>query len=153
MAIHSLNRLKALRQFLIGMRRAWLVRVKGISIDPSVSISLSSRFIAGRRNDIVIGPQTLVAFKTLVYSQDSATGEHRPVHIGRHCFIGGGSLIAPGVRIGDGVIVGAGSVVLADVPDYSIVGGNPAQVLRSNADVGPYGRLRSADQNVRQNWR
>ena len=75
------------------------------------------------------------------------------MHIGRDCFIGGGSLIAPGVRIGDGVIVGAGSVVLEDVPDHTIVGGNPARVLRADVEVGPFGRLKSADESVRAMWR
>ncbi len=36
----------------------------------------------------------------------------------------------PGVRIGSGAIVASGSVVVDDVPDHSIVGGNPARVIR-----------------------
>lgn len=49
----------------------------------------------------------------------------------------------PGVVIGDGSIVAAGSVVTKDVPARSIVAGNPARVIRSDIDTGPYGRLRS----------
>jgi virginiamycin A acetyltransferase len=41
-----------------------------------------------------------------------------------------GSLIMPGVQIGDGAVVAARSVVVTDVPPYSIVGGNPAKVIR-----------------------
>jgi virginiamycin A acetyltransferase len=37
----------------------------------------------------------------------------------------------PGVRIGNGAIIAAGSVVVADVPAYGIVGGNPAKLLRT----------------------
>lgn len=153
MALHSLNRLRKLRHLLVGLRRAWLVRVKGVHIDPSSSISLSSRFIAGRPGDIAIGAQSLVAFKTLFYSQDPVSGEHRPIRVGRHCFIGGGSVIGPGVQIGDGSVIGAGSIILQDVPPRSIMGGNPARLLRSDAEVGPYGRLKGADESVRQLWR
>ena len=40
-------------------------------------------------------------------------------------------MILPGCKhIGKGVIIGAGSVVTKDVPDYAIVGGNPAKVIR-----------------------
>ena len=36
----------------------------------------------------------------------------------------------PGVKIGDGSIIGANSLVSTDVEDYSIVGGNPAKLIR-----------------------
>ncbi|MFW3386677.1 UNVERIFIED_CONTAM: DapH/DapD/GlmU-related protein [Kocuria sp. CPCC 205274] len=52
------------------------------------------------------------------------------VTIGRDVWIGGSSVVLSGISIGDGSIVGAGSVVVSDVPAYSIVGGNPAKVLR-----------------------
>ncbi len=54
-----------------------------------------------------------------------------PLHIGGDVWIGSRSIILPGCRrIGHGAIIGAGSVVTKDVPDYSIVGGNPARVIR-----------------------
>lgn len=52
--------------------------------------------------------------------------------IGRGAFIGGGATIAPGVEVGSNAIVGAGSVVVKDVPDNTIVVGNPAQTRRTN---------------------
>ncbi len=50
--------------------------------------------------------------------------------VGNDVWIGYDSLILPGVRIGDGAIVAARSVVTRDVPPYTIVGGNPAKLIR-----------------------
>ena len=50
--------------------------------------------------------------------------------IGHDVWLGDGAVILPGARIGSGVIVGAGAVVGGTVPDYAVVVGNPARVLR-----------------------
>lgn len=50
--------------------------------------------------------------------------------VGNDVWIGYEALIMPGVTIGDGAIVAAKSVVVSDVPAYSIVGGNPAKVIK-----------------------
>lgn len=53
-----------------------------------------------------------------------------PVIIGKNVWIGDKATILPGVTIGDGVVVGANSVVTKNVPPYSVVGGNPAIILK-----------------------
>lgn len=50
--------------------------------------------------------------------------------IGKDVWIGYEALIMPGVKIGNGAIISARSVVVRDVPAYTIVGGNPAQPIR-----------------------
>lgn len=50
--------------------------------------------------------------------------------VGNDVWIGYDCLIMPGVSIGNGAIISSRSVVVSDVPAYSIVGGNPAQVIR-----------------------
>jgi virginiamycin A acetyltransferase len=50
--------------------------------------------------------------------------------IGNDVWLGYDVLVMPGVKIGDGAIVAARSVVVNDVPAYSVVGGNPAKVIR-----------------------
>lgn len=61
--------------------------------------------------------------KTIGYSK---TGK---VHIGNDVFIGWGSIILPNTVIGNKVVVGAGAVVAKDIPDNSVVVGNPARVI------------------------
>ena len=51
------------------------------------------------------------------------------VVIGNDVWIGTGAIILSGVEIGNGAIIGAGSVVRKKVPSYSVVAGNPAEVL------------------------
>lgn len=50
--------------------------------------------------------------------------------IGHDVWLGDGAVILPGARIGSGVIVGAGAVVRGNIPDYAIVAGNPARIVR-----------------------
>jgi acetyltransferase-like isoleucine patch superfamily enzyme len=54
----------------------------------------------------------------------------RPVRIGRNVWIGFDSCVLPGVAVGEGAVVGARSVVVEDVPPYTVVAGNPARVIR-----------------------
>jgi len=153
MAIRSLNQFQPLRKLAIRARLFWLRRKVGIRFDDSVSVSMSSRFISGKRGSIAIGSETMITFKTLICSRDATDGAVKPVRIGRRCFIGGGSVILPGITIGDESIVGAGAVVFHDVPPRTVVGGNPARVLRQDIQVGPFGRLEGADDNSRRLWR
>lgn len=54
--------------------------------------------------------------------------------VGNDVWIGRKSIIMPGVKIGDGAVIAAYSVVAKDVPPYTIVGGNPAAVIRKRFD-------------------
>ena len=56
--------------------------------------------------------------------------------LGNDVWLGYGVIVLPGVRIGHGAIVGAGSVVTADVPDYGVVAGNPARLIRRRFSDG-----------------
>lgn len=53
------------------------------------------------------------------------------IEIGHDVWIGTGVTILSGVSIGNGAIIGAGAVVVKNVPDYTIVGGNPARTIRT----------------------
>lgn len=64
--------------------------------------------------------------------------------VGNDVWFGFEALIMPGVRIGDGAIIAAGATVTADVPPYTVVGGNPARPIRQRFDDADIVRLRSA---------
>ena len=51
--------------------------------------------------------------------------------IGDNVYIAANATVIGGVNIGNNVIVGAGSVVIKDIPDNSVVVGNPARIIRS----------------------
>lgn len=53
------------------------------------------------------------------------------IEIGNNCYIGTGSTILGPVKIGNNVIIAAGSVVIHDVPDNSLIAGNPAKVKKT----------------------
>jgi virginiamycin A acetyltransferase len=53
-----------------------------------------------------------------------------PIIIEDDVWIGYGSTILSGVRIGKGAIIAAGSIVTKDAPSYSIIGGNPARIIK-----------------------
>ena len=54
--------------------------------------------------------------------------------IGNDVWIGYNSILMPGIHIGDGAIIASGSVVTKNVAPYSIVGGNPAKLIRERFD-------------------
>lgn len=61
--------------------------------------------------------------------------------IGNDVWIGYEAVIMPGIKIGNGAIVASCSVVVSDVPPYTIVGGNPAKPIRQRFDSEAVARL------------
>jgi len=67
----------------------------------------------------------------LDYAKKEADIKRKGMLIGNDVFVGHNVTILPGVnKIGDGALIGAGSVVTRDVPDFAIVVGNPAKVIK-----------------------
>lgn len=54
----------------------------------------------------------------------------KPVLIKDFVWCGANVTIVPGVIVGEGVVIGAGSVVTSNVPDYAVIGGNPARIIK-----------------------
>lgn len=55
----------------------------------------------------------------------------KTITIGEHVWVGGSAILCPGIKIGDRSVIAAGSVVTKDVPPDTLVGGNPAKILKS----------------------
>lgn len=99
------------------------------------SICSAERVTIG--NHVVIGANTVISdtdFHPLDPEMrrlgDTGT-KTAPIEIEDDVFIGMNCLILKGVTIGRGSVVGAGSVVTRDVAAYTVVGGNPARVVRT----------------------
>jgi carbonic anhydrase/acetyltransferase-like protein (isoleucine patch superfamily) len=59
--------------------------------------------------------------------------KNEPVSIGDGCWLGHGAVVLPGTRLGRNVVVAAGAVVAGlDVPDFSVVAGVPARIVRKH---------------------
>ncbi len=108
--------------------------------------------------DLAVGDDVLIASRVAFVGRDahrfdvvgstiwdSPRGNTHRTVVHDDVWIGHGAIIVAGVQIGEDSIVAAGSVVVKDVPPYSIVGGNPAQFIRSRfspADLEAHLRLR-----------
>lgn len=83
-------------------------------------------------DEVFCGPRVMTLNdKDICYRRASLSFNRRAPRILRAARIGGGCVLCPGVTIGENALVGAGSVVTRDVPDRTIVMGNPARVVRS----------------------
>ena len=87
-------------------------------------------------DDVMIGPNVslITTGHPLEPSQRRATTIGRPIVIERNVWIAAGATVIGGVMIGENSVVAAGSVVTRDVPPNTLVGGNPARVIRSIGD-------------------
>ena len=81
----------------------------------------------------VIGDNCILRDNTTigVARTDTNFGGKAPV-IGNYVDIGAGSIILGDIHIGNYACIAAGSVVVKDVPDYGVMGGNPAKLIRIN---------------------
>lgn len=87
-------------------------------------------------DDVMIGPNVsiITAGHPLEPSRRRAATSGRPIAIEKGVWIAVGATIIGGVTVGENSVVAAGSVVTRDVPANTLVGGNPARVIRSIGD-------------------
>jgi acetyltransferase-like isoleucine patch superfamily enzyme len=88
-------------------------------------------------DDVLIGPNVsiITSGHPLEPSQRHAAVVAKPIRIERNVWIGAGATIIGGVTVGENSVIGAAAVVTRDVPPNTLVGGNPARVIRSDLQV------------------
>ncbi len=106
-----------------------------IIIGDNTAVGDRTEIHAGKRVEIGCGCN--IAWDVCIMDRDyhklnSETEEIRPVKIGDNVWIGCNSIILKGITIGDGAVIAAGSVVTKDVPPKTLVGGNPARILKED---------------------
>jgi len=119
--------------------RAFFHSGRQISIGDNSGIGVRA-FLSGKISigkNVMMGEDVIIITRnhnfadiTIPMNQQGFKNEE-PVEIGDDVWISTRVIILPGVKIGKGVIIGAGAVVTKDVPEYAIVGGNPAKVIKS----------------------
>lgn len=116
---------------------------RGVEIGEMCKIE-SHTFICDKvtiRNYVFIGHG--VMFTNDRYPVISSAVNWEDTVIRDYASIGSGATIGPGVTIGKHAIVGCGAVVIRDVPDYTIVAGNPARIIKqfySSDEIETYAR-------------
>jgi acetyltransferase-like isoleucine patch superfamily enzyme len=107
-----------------------------VNIEQNVHIVCHSRIIVG--NEVSITGHCAIVDVTHPYQDvhsplkigDRILAERSFVEIGDGSFLGFGTTILPNVRVGSNCVIGAHSLVIRDVPDYSVASGNPVKVRR-----------------------
>lgn len=105
----------------------------GLSVGENVFINYNCSMMAAGRiiieDNVQIGPNAMIVTTNHDFNHREVV-LHAPVTIKKNAWIGGRSLILPGVTIGENAVVAGGAVVTKDVEPNTIVGGNPAKVIK-----------------------
>ncbi len=100
------------------------------------------RFITSSANHATDG---LSCYPFQIFDLDARMAMDQPdtrnTTVGHDVWFGHGAMILPTATIGNGCIIGAGAVVRGHIPDYAIVSGNPATVVRKRFDDSTIARL------------
>lgn len=90
------------------------------------------------RQGIIIGPVVLgvnsVIHHNVTIGQRVAAADQGVPHIGDDVWIGTGAILVGAITVGSGATISAGSVVSRDVPERSLVAGNPGRVIATDYD-------------------
>ena len=148
-------RIAALRLFGAQIESPALV-MDGVLVWHPWSLTLKRYCTVGRGVEvynfahITIGEQATVSQGTYLCSASHDFEDptmplvFRPIVIGAQSWVAANCFVGPGVSVGEGAVVGAHSVVVKDVPAWTVVAGNPARVIgprRLKSTAGPRGAL------------
>ena len=101
---------------------------KGVFINHSAILSASGGIEF--EDGVMCAPGVRIATINHDVNERHITYTYGKVTLKKNSWIGMGATICPGVTVGDYAVVAAGAVVTKDVPDYAVVGGVPAKVIK-----------------------
>ena len=99
-----------------------------------VNAQIASHVFIG--NDVMMGPDCMMYTanhcmdRTDIPMWKQKFTDPKPIVIEDDVWIGSRVIILPGVHVGKGSVIGAGSIVTKNIEPYSVVGGNPAKLIR-----------------------
>jgi len=119
---------------LVYFKFPWLISIgRGVSLNRGVEFYPD---IFGK-NKIILEDNVRIAPNVKFHAsghdiEDPTLNRHigGEVRVKKGAWIGAAAIILPGITIGEKAIVAAGAVVTKDVADFTIVGGNPAQIIK-----------------------
>lgn len=128
------------------IRKLYLARL-GVRMGENTYPNLGFRIVSNDFEEkIIIGKNVSIAvnavficdssanngekINTIPYVRDKLTCSKKII-VKDEAWIGANVTIMPGVTIGEGAVIGAGSIVTRDVPDYCVVVGSPAKIIRN----------------------
>lgn len=120
---YSFNNIVVGNDVFIGLNPTILSGESGIYFGDKIMLGPNVSIIGGDHNTSVIG-------EYMFDVKDKLPENDLPIYIEDDVWIGCGVTILKGVRVGTGSIIAAGSLVIKDVPEYSVIGGVPGRVLK-----------------------
>ena len=123
--------------------RPWILRRIGCKVGKDTFIGSDIWVDAGHADLITIEDHVHVTGRTVLLCHKKNLADYYKgddygklpymtgrIHLKRGCSTGTGTIVMPGVTIGEGAVVGAGSLVVKDIPDWTIAIGRPAKVIK-----------------------
>jgi len=140
----NLNGLVLKDDVIIG-RNAWIEIIK-VETRPQIIVDSGTQIGRGvllsASEGIRIGKKSIVSYNVSIIDHDhelqkkglspidSGLSQGKQIVIGDNCFVGAHSFILKGVKLGKQCVVGANSVVTKSFPDYSVIAGSPAKLIK-----------------------
>jgi acetyltransferase-like isoleucine patch superfamily enzyme len=88
---------------------------------------------------------SLISTSSFFYEQPYEKLTEKPCKIGNDVWIGVDSIILRGVIVGNGAVIGANSVVTKDIPDFAVVVGSPAKIIRYRFSEEKIARIKTSE--------